>query len=168
MKFLIDGYNLAHRLTLPAGRISAERLAESRDALLRHLAARHGDASGSVTVVFDCSRSFGVPAREIRHGIDVRNALGETADDLIERLIAGHEAPRALTVVSDDRRIKSAARRRHCRALGCDFYLEELDRPVRPPRTDRPDKPADGDPAADAALLAALSAAPDRRSDRRS
>jgi hypothetical protein len=62
---------------------------------------------------------------------------------LIEKLIAGEGAPRGLTVVSSDRRIQEAARRRGCIFWSCDEYLEwsamNGHDPPRPPKL--PDKP---------------------------
>ncbi|MBX7106157.1 MAG: NYN domain-containing protein [Gemmataceae bacterium] len=167
MRFLIDGYNLAHQLTLPAGTVSAERLARARDELLAHLADRHGDSAGTVTIVFDCRRTRGMPEREIVRGMDVRHALGESADDVIERLIAAHATPKKLSVVSDDRRIQVAARKRQSRVLGCQQYLDELDRPAPPAPAPAEEKGPAIDPAGDAALLREFTAPGPRRPGRK-
>jgi predicted RNA-binding protein with PIN domain len=167
VRFLIDGYNLAHQLTLPAGTVSAERLARARDELLAHLAGRHGDAVKTVTIVFDCKRTRGMPEREIVRGMDVRYALGESADDVIERLIAAHATPKKLAVVSDDRRIQAAARKRNCRVVGCQQYLDELDRPARQTLAPAEEKGAAPDLAGDAALLREFTAPAPRRPGRK-
>jgi len=71
-------------------------------------------------VVFDASQgSAGTPARQDYQGIRVLNALQQQADDLIEDLLERRLSPPSLTVVSDDRRLKDAARRCHCNVLGC-------------------------------------------------
>ena len=45
-------------------------------------------------------------------------ALGdENADARIEQLIAAHSAPKSLTVVSTDRRVRQAANRRKARSI---------------------------------------------------
>ncbi len=59
------------------------------------------------------------------------------ADDLIEGHIAASTAPRRLTVVSSDRRIKAAARKRGCTVLTSQAFLERLvhdaERPLKAP-----------------------------------
>ena len=62
-------------------------------------------------------------------GLQIRYAVHDAqADDLIEKLIQHHSAPRQLTVISDDHRIQQAARRRQCTVLGCGDYLAWLAR----------------------------------------
>ena len=47
--------------------------------------------------------------------------------------------PHRLTVVSDDRRIREAARRRHCAVQGCGAFLDRLDAGRQPPSAPRRD-----------------------------
>ncbi|HID22081.1 MAG TPA: hypothetical protein EYP14_06730, partial [Planctomycetaceae bacterium] len=77
------------------------------------------------TVVFDASQA-GVPGtRSFRlHGLTV--VFAADADEEIERLIAAHSAPRRLQLVSDDRRLQKAARRRRATVLSCDAFLRRL------------------------------------------
>jgi predicted RNA-binding protein with PIN domain len=135
MRYLIDGYNLLHALWPGEWRkLNARAWPRFRQRLLDRLSALHQGEASKVTVVFDTSRS--PPDQSIeqeRHGITIRFAVGyASADDLIEELIRVESAPDRLTVVSDDRRIKEAARRRGCVALGCLDYLEQLARPEQP------------------------------------
>jgi hypothetical protein len=51
---------------------------------------------------------------------------GRSADDEIERLIERSSAPRRMTVVSSDHRVRQAARRRRCRWLRSEEFLEHL------------------------------------------
>jgi hypothetical protein len=51
---------------------------------------------------------------------------GRSADDEIIQLVARSSSPRRLTVVSSDREIQKAARRRRCRVLGAAAFLECL------------------------------------------
>ena len=61
---------------------------------------------------------------------------------MIEAIIRRESSPRRLTVVSDDRRLKEAARRRQCPSLGCLDYLEQVGRPPPPsPAENGPTKP---------------------------
>ncbi|MEN6386209.1 MAG: NYN domain-containing protein [Phycisphaerales bacterium] len=52
---------------------------------------------------------------------------GREADDVIEKLILKNTAPRNLQVISSDRRIKDAAKKRKADAVDCvDFWLDML------------------------------------------
>jgi predicted RNA-binding protein with PIN domain len=142
MRFLIDGYNLLHRLGLMRTRMAPGELAGARQRLVSMLMKACGKDAGLICIVFD---SAGAPSKRgpdrIDQEIDIRFARrGEAADDVIEDLIRSHSAPKQLTVISDDRRLQRAARRRACRVLSCTTYLEEMERKLRP---DSPDRRAD-------------------------
>jgi hypothetical protein len=144
MRYVIDGYNLLHAMGLLGGKVGPHGLEKARLALLGHLSGRLGPAAAEVTVVFDAARAPpGAEPEQDHQGIRVFFAVHREADDLIEELIRGHSAPRQLTVVSDDHRVRDAARRRQCAVLGCLDYLEQAGRarPVRPPADDGPAKP---------------------------
>ncbi len=146
MRYLIDGYNLLHAMGVLTGRVGPRGLEKARLALLARLLALNADDPGRVTVVFDAAHARPGAEREHDHeGIHVLFALQEEADDVIEAIIRRESTPRQLTVVSDDRRLKEAARRRHCAALGCLDYLEQVGRPPRPasalPAGEAPAKP---------------------------
>jgi uncharacterized protein len=143
MRYLIDGYNLLHAMGVLAGRVGPHGLEKARLALLGRLLSLHADDPGRVTVVFDAANAPPGAEREQEYkGLRVLFALREEADDVIEAIIRHDSAPRQLTVVSDDRRLKEAARRRQCPALGCLDYLEQVRRPApTPPAADGPAKP---------------------------
>jgi predicted RNA-binding protein with PIN domain len=94
-------------------------------------------------VVFDArSAPPGAPREDAHGGVRVLFAQGQTADDLIEDLIRDEASPRLLTVVSDDNRIRQAARRRGCAVLGClDYYERLLERRAATPPPPPPDPP---------------------------
>jgi predicted RNA-binding protein with PIN domain len=147
MLYLIDGYNLLFALGVLRKRMGPDGLEKARRNLLGVLHGSFGDESHHVTVVFDAAKPPpGVPAEMTYQGIQVRFAIGmAAADDLIEVLIRKASAPRHLTVVSDDRRIKDAARRRHCVVSGCGDFLQEMERrrkPAPPPPGEQPAKPS--------------------------
>jgi len=130
MRYVIDGYNLLYALGLVQARMGPHGLEKARLALLGRLAA---SGEGAVTVVFDAGRAPpGVPAAQDHQGVRVLFAVKREADDLIEDLIGRDSAPRGLTVVSDDHRVRQAARRRHCPVLGCLDFIERLGRPTPP------------------------------------
>jgi hypothetical protein len=60
-------------------------------------------------------------------GIDIRFAVGyPEADDLLEEIIADHSVPKKLAVVSSDRRVQAAARRRGCLVHDSQPWLDAL------------------------------------------
>jgi predicted RNA-binding protein with PIN domain len=57
----------------------------------------------------------------------VFSGTSHEADDIIEKLILEDTAPRNLTVVSNDRRVKAAAKKRKAIALDCvDFWTDVI------------------------------------------
>ncbi len=82
-------------------------------------------------------------------GISVIYAVDEDdADTRIEQLIAAHPTPRKLTVVSSDRRLRTAAERRKAVALPAETFWEKLDslkeragRPPLPAAASPPERP---------------------------
>jgi predicted RNA-binding protein with PIN domain len=143
MRFLIDGYNLMHRLGLARPRALGQ-LERCRDNLLDWLTCNHQARSDSVAVVFDGSETISRSRDDYTdRGIRIRFSVGRIADDLIEEIIDTDRDPRRLTVVSSDRRIQESARRRGCEFWSCDRYLEwSADQGHSPPKPPRlPDKP---------------------------
>jgi hypothetical protein len=142
MRYLIDGYNLLHATGHLSGRVGPHGLEKARQALLGRLAALVKTGAG-VTVVFDAHGAPPIVEREQTYqGVRVCFALGGAADDVIEDLIRRDSAPRLLTVVSDDRRLKDAARRRQCPTPGCLDFYDEIDKAPPPaPPDEVPDRP---------------------------
>jgi predicted RNA-binding protein with PIN domain len=120
--FLIDGYNLMHALGLAPQpvRLSLER---SRLRLIDYLAAEMGSAAANVCLVFDSKRSDGND-EQIHRGVFVLFTRGETADDLIERLIREEKVPAELIIVSNDQRLRHAAERKGCPAWTCGEFID--------------------------------------------
>src|SRR5205807_470238 len=142
MHYLIDGYNLLHQVGLLSGRVGPSKLEKARRALLGHLSGRLGAEAANVTVVFDALRAPpGVDDVLEYQGIHVLFSRYEIADDLIEELIRRTAAPKLLTVVSNDRRIRDAARRRRCPVAECIDFWTSL-------RQRKPDSesPSEGEP----------------------
>ena len=124
MQYLIDGYNLLHAIGwAPARGVSLQR---SRLRLLDWLATELQDRVENVSAVFDSAQDWG-GNETIHRGIHLRFSRGETADDLIEKIIRDEPLPAALTVVSNDHRLQQAARRRGCVSWNCGD-LSRLDR----------------------------------------
>jgi predicted RNA-binding protein with PIN domain len=129
MKLLIDGYNLLHASGIfgPSGEGD---LHGSRMALLEYLASRlTAPERTETTVVFDAKDAPpGLPRQFSFREITVRFAADHPqADDLIELLIDRSTQPRQLTVVSSDRRLLRAARRRRATGVGSRQWLRQLE-----------------------------------------
>lgn len=131
MAILIDGYNLLYEMGLVRRRSGPGGLEKARRALLGLLAGSLSEEEARrTTVVFDASDAPPGSAGQFEYsGLTVRFAAGhEDADALIEQLIAADSAPRQLTVVSSDRRLKRAARRRRAAAVNSEQFLDDLKR----------------------------------------
>jgi uncharacterized protein len=128
--YLIDGYNLLHAMGVLGGRMGPHGLEKARTSLLGLLHGALGEEAEAATVVFDAAGGFpGSGGEQEQWGVRVLfSKRKEEADDVIERLIRQAAAPKSLHVVSDDHRLQQAARRRHAKALGCQDFLEWLDR----------------------------------------
>lgn len=127
MTLIIDGYNLLHASGVFGAGRGPRGFEQSRLALLDLLVDLLGpDAAGTI-VVFDAARApDGLPARLVHGGIRVWFAREyPDADSLIEELVADDTAPGHLVVVSNDRRLQVAARRRRARPVGCEEWLAE-------------------------------------------
>lgn len=146
MRYLIDGYNLLYALGLArknGGRAAWDR---ARQVLLDWLADRHGTSAGDVTVIFDAQNSLGGVLEESHRGLRVLRDRGRTADDLIEDLLRDEKSPETLTVVSNDGRVREAAKRRRVAVRKCNEYLDELLRVQKPAGPARqPDAAAEKD-----------------------
>ena len=117
---MIDGYNLLYAAGICAETAPPHTLERSRAALLNFVASTvDPEERHRTTVVFDAAGAPpGLPERRSHRGILVLFARKhESADALIEELIAAEDAPRRLTVVSSDHRIQRAARRRRATAV---------------------------------------------------
>jgi uncharacterized protein len=98
--------------------------------LLEFLTAAFTSSDADVTIVFD---AMGAPAggkRSQEHaGLHIRFApRTQSADDLIEDLIEQTPQPDHLTVISNDMRLQTAARRQGARAWSHEDLLDFLDK----------------------------------------
>jgi uncharacterized protein len=142
MTLIIDGYNLLHASGVFGATRGPKGFEQSRTALLDMLVDVLGDRTADTIVVFDAARApDGLPARLSHGGIRVWFAREyPDADSLIEELVEDDTAPGHLVVVSSDRRLQVAARRRRAKAVSCEEWLAEA----------REARRARGRPAADA------------------
>jgi len=118
--------------------------------LLSAMLARSRGADRGLCVIFDGPAPYGSLARPIAAaGVQVRYSGLRRADDLLLEAIAASTAPRRLRVVSSDRQIRAAARRRRCREITSQDFAQELlktlERPLPPP-PEPPEKRAGSTP----------------------
>jgi predicted RNA-binding protein with PIN domain len=136
---VIDGYNLLHAMgILPSDcRVGPRGLERARRRLVSLLIAALGDDVSQTRLVFDAAGApSDAPTEEVHRGLRIVYAQGNRqADDLIEEMIQHDSSPRQLTVVSDDRRLRDAVRRRHGTTMECAAFLEELRRRRQPKRS---------------------------------
>ena len=129
MRLLIDGYNLLHVTGAPTRKLGPDGLRKVRHRFLNDLAAKLDPLEAHLTtIVFDAAAApEHLPKRSTHKGMTILFAVDDpAADDLIERLIRTHSAPKTLTVVSSDRRIRDAASRRKAKAVTADAFWDEL------------------------------------------
>lgn len=141
MNLIVDGYNLMHAAGDFGHGAGPGGLERSRTALLRYLAqALEPELAARTVVVFDASAQRGAPRTERFRGLTVIYAAGyEDADSLIEELIRRHSAPRRLTVVSSDRRLRRAARRRKATSVGSGQWYDQIVKQRGVARDDTPE-----------------------------
>ena len=148
MAFLIDGYNLMYAVGVyPA---SAERASfdAARRQFLDWLSGQPALKSFPVRVVLDAQYATRDHGTTTHRGLVVTYTFNQTADDLIETLIATDKNPQRLRVVSNDNRIRLAARRGRCQVFSCEAFMDWLmsngdsaeEKPplVPPPGADKP------------------------------
>ena len=128
MLLIIDGYNLLHASGVFGDERGPRGFEKSRLALLDMLVDLLGDRAADTIVVFDAARApDGLPARLVHGGIRVWFAREyPDADSLIEELVEDDHAPASLVVVSGDRRLQAAARRRRATAVSSDEWLATM------------------------------------------
>jgi uncharacterized protein len=129
MRILVDGYNLAHASGILSRNIGPGTLQRARDGLVGFLKAslREKERAGT-TIVFDAQNGpRDLPTEQTIDGLRVLYSFGyPTADALIEELIRSDSAPRQLVVVSSDRQIQLAARRRRATSVDSEIWYAEM------------------------------------------
>lgn len=124
MPYLFDGYNVYHT----AGYLCHEWSHVTPYSLCAYIAEDMKNLREHGVVVFD-GKQLGNSTTVIKpegHLRAVYSGPGKSADDLIEKMIRANTHPKLLTVVSSDRRIRKAARRRRAISLAADEYLGAL------------------------------------------
>jgi predicted RNA-binding protein with PIN domain len=119
---VVDGYNVTKT---GYGELSLE---QQRNRLVRALAVLAAQTGAEVTCVFDgAERVHGIPAPP--RGVRVLfSHKGETADELIRRLVRAEPAGRPVVVISSDREVADGVRRHGAYPLSSHALLRRLAR----------------------------------------
>ena len=129
--FIIDGYNLMHAWGLARQRYGPGDLERLRNQFLNELAGRLAEEERRrTTIVFDAGGDAptDLAAGQRHKDMKVVYAVKDPdADTRIEKLIARHSAPRQVCVVSSDRRLQIAARRRRGQFIASEQFVKELE-----------------------------------------
>ena len=126
---IIDGYNLLHTIGSRRSLGARGNLQRARMELAGHIAARmNPDQCERTTIVFDAlAPSNDLPDSSTHQGITVLFSRGfPDADSMIEYLLQKHSAPKKVIVVSNDRRVQTAATRRRAAFVDCESWYESL------------------------------------------
>jgi len=119
---MVDGYNVTKK---GFGEISLE---QQRSRLVNGLGGLAAQTRAEVTVVFDgAERVHGLPPAP--RGVRVLfSRKGETADELIRRLVRAEPAGRPVVVISSDKEVVDGVRRHGAYPLSSDSLLRRLSR----------------------------------------
>jgi predicted RNA-binding protein with PIN domain len=119
---VVDGYNVTKK---GYGEISLE---QQRSRLVSAMAGLAAQTGAEVTVVFDgAEKVVGLPAAP--RGVRVLfSRKGETADELVRRLVRAEPAGRPIIVISSDREVADGVRRHGAYPLSSDTLLRRLAR----------------------------------------
>lgn len=133
---IIDGYNLMHQAGL-AGRLDGPgNLQRARQALIGALTLRMPvNELTLTTLVFDARQPPLKSNEEAAPGLPLQVLFAvdyQDADSMIEHLLATHSAPKQVLVVSSDRRVQTAARRRGAQSIDAGEWWDALPRSNRP------------------------------------
>jgi len=121
MKVLVDTYNALHTTGVLPPELAGMDAPSLVEALTRGRWARN-----QVLLVCDGTAPQGQRATHAGGIRTIYAGPGCEADDLIEQLIERSDAPTRLLVVSSDRRIIKAARRRRCHSMRSDAFLRTI------------------------------------------
>jgi len=131
MKYIIDGYNLVHKIQ----RLQGKKLRTQREALIviLELAQLTNRCLKDLTVVFD--GQHGVLAPPLNSLVKVIFAKGISADKKIKQMVASSSYARDIGVVSDDRQIRSSANALGAKKISVESFLKLIHSSGKKPRS---------------------------------
>lgn len=124
MHYYIDGYNLMFRV-MRAG----DELQVQRERIIKDLNTKIQLLALDVTIVFDSHYQYGDLQRTHYNHLEIIfTAQGETADDCILRVIKAAPKPEQCILVTSDKRLAWAARRRLAKTESVEEFLTWLNK----------------------------------------
>ncbi|QDT65027.1 NYN domain-containing protein [Calycomorphotria hydatis] len=126
---LIDGYNLMHAAGFARQTYGPGDLERSRHRLQLFIAERLTlDERKRTTIVFDAYDSpYDQPSKTRFRKMTIEFAEDDgSADAALELMIIAHSSPKQVDVISSDRRIRDAARKRKAHSISSEDFLAEL------------------------------------------
>lgn len=137
--YVIDGYNLLHRLPCLA-ELLARDMEQARDRLVGLISGWKAGKTIAVTVVFDGTGGTFSPPRSSSGVKVVFSRPPSDADAHIKNLVAKHARPRSLTVVTSDNAVLKHVRDCGARTLGSDEFSRILSSSTCPQAAPRPEE----------------------------
>lgn len=132
MPILIDGYNLLYAYCGITHQMPLKNLEQAREELLDVLAHYRRRQRQKITVYFDGRRRRGAPPDSSPRGVDVIYVGPESdADTAIIEAVEKSSHSRSLRIVSSDREVVRAARRRRAPTVGSGAFAQELLRALK-------------------------------------
>lgn len=133
--FLIDGYNLAHKLSI---KITKDNLQQVRDGVCRKVSRYMSQKKCKATLVFDGRGVLG--ATEQHHALSVvYTASGESADARIKKIIDEASNKSTLCVVSSDLEIRQYAQVSSTQTMRSEEFVVDL-KTISKPDSTKPTK----------------------------
>lgn len=124
MHYYIDGYNLMFRVVRAGDDLQSQRIK-----IIKDLNAKVHLLQIEATIVFDAQYQLGETSRTHFKDLEIFfTAEGETADEYILRHIKGVSHPENCTVVTSDKRLAWAVRRRLAKTESVEEFLGWLNK----------------------------------------
>lgn len=130
MKILIDGYNLIWAATETREKILNEErginLEEGRNGLLHYLEIyQRTHPKLKITVVFDSKEEI-FPYPSLPSKIKVLYSNGETADNLIEKMVEDEKNSEEMLVVTSDNELKRTVKEKGAEVIGSLSFFKRI------------------------------------------
>ncbi len=122
MKYVIDGYNVIHKIT----ELKGKRLRSQREGLIRllEIAGAADKRFKDLTVVFD--GKFGVLTYPVQSAVRIIFSKGGCADKKIKQIVECSNFARDICVVSDDRQIRHYAGTLGAKKVTVEEFLKKV------------------------------------------
>ena len=120
MEYIIDGYNVVHKIA----QLNGQKLRYQREGLIAilELAQLNNKCLRNLTLVFDAKCVIVAP--KIQSTVNVIFSGGISADQKIKRMVKSSTYARDISVVSDDRQVRSQINALGAKKLSVESFLK--------------------------------------------